>query len=201
MMPGMRKKWIALLAGAAFSAGGCGTVCNLASRHPEPYGGLARDLAVLAACPPLEPGGGGSGEAVFFCAVLGVCAGEFCATGLGDTLTLPLVDRLAANKEREKSADGSACANLPVQWSSSWDLCVDSPPDEPTADGVGCPPASDSPEQDPPPTTWGRCPPSANPPVPPSLFLGTPEWASETTPVGFGQDQTAPPSPPASLFR
>jgi uncharacterized protein YceK len=74
------------LAAAIALAGGCGTICNLASNDPEPYGGVANDLSVLASPLNLCPN---DGEAALW--ALGIWAADVGVCLVADTLTLPLV--------------------------------------------------------------------------------------------------------------
>jgi hypothetical protein len=105
MHAAMKRKWIALLTTAlsALPLAGCGTVRNLLSDHPEPYGGLARDAGGLARdadsagssvpSAPIFPQGisGGDPRGLLFglALIVGIGATELCATGLADTLCLP----------------------------------------------------------------------------------------------------------------
>src|SRR5262245_41857383 len=89
----MSRTFLALaLAAAALNAGGCGTVCNLTSGSPEPYGGVATDLRVAAS--PLNlcansSGGQGPWQLEFL--ILGIWLADLGISAVADTLTLPVV--------------------------------------------------------------------------------------------------------------
>jgi uncharacterized protein YceK len=111
----MPPKWFALLTMASFalSSNGCGTVCNLLSKEPKPYGGLATDAAVLGSMGPFPAGSGGKGALV----LLAFCGCELCATGLADTLMLPyFYYRAKRDLAKARSAEDG---DLPERY---WDL-------------------------------------------------------------------------------
>src|SRR5262245_37240923 len=98
----MLKKWVASVALALTTVPvvGCGTVCNLLGKNPEPYGGVERDLTIAGASggTPVNLGSDARGALV----LLGIGAAELTCTVVGDTVTLPVVhamNRAAAKKE------------------------------------------------------------------------------------------------------
>jgi uncharacterized protein YceK len=110
-------KWarVALLAAAvAAAASGCGTVFNLASKDPDNYGGVQRDIQVAADASAhgglLSEGtnrsGAGSGEAALV--VLALCGAELSLSFVGDTLTLPLVIYLRQRHEGALGGEGAS---------------------------------------------------------------------------------------------
>jgi uncharacterized protein YceK len=82
-----------VLAISALSLTGCGTICNLASKDPQVYGGPAKDFEVVQ----YFHGCGGIGGAV-------VLVSDMCISLVGDTLTLPILlyrrERLSAREEQ-----------------------------------------------------------------------------------------------------
>jgi hypothetical protein len=121
----MRGSWTVLVAAAlAVSSFGCGTVANLKSGHPEPYGGVQRDVAFLAGPSPFSfekrDFEKDNGDAIFAAVIMGFWGAEFCASGVADTLTLPFIARRAEEKEREdkKNAELGDYAHLPVQYAA-----------------------------------------------------------------------------------
>jgi hypothetical protein len=93
----MKRRWVALFSVAlcAVPVSGCGTVCNLLSQHPKPYGGLAKDFSTIGSPdlnkPVFHQGDqqNGKGGVIALGVILGLGATELCATGLADTLCLP----------------------------------------------------------------------------------------------------------------
>jgi hypothetical protein len=109
---------VLIAAGTAVSAIGCGTCLNLKCGHPEPFGGVQRDVAFLT-----EPGhvnshngDNGFGAAIF----MGIWAADLCASGVGDTLTLPFIAHQWEKKDREdrENAERGNYHDLPVQYSA-----------------------------------------------------------------------------------
>ncbi len=108
----MKMKDILILTMSAFCITGCGTICNLASKEPQPYGGLARDLefansAQLSA--PQSPWA--------FVGALGICAGEFGASGIADTVTFPFILCYERRKARDNPTKKCDCSMLPAEYS------------------------------------------------------------------------------------
>ncbi len=92
------RRWLgSLLAALAMTQfAGCGTVCNLVSEDPQPYGGIVTDVRCICECKPDNPPSinTDSKGALFLVAlVFGDCA----VSVVGDTLTLPLVILLRQN--------------------------------------------------------------------------------------------------------
>jgi hypothetical protein len=97
----MKRKWVAalMMALSAVPVAGCGTVRNLLSEHPRPYGGLASDLGAVSSSgssngpsQPLFPQGytgDPRGLLLGLALIVGIGATELCVTGLADTLCLP----------------------------------------------------------------------------------------------------------------
>jgi hypothetical protein len=93
----MKRNGVALLSMAlsAVALMGCGTVRNLLSEHPKPYGGLAQDFTTVSSpdmkMPSFSQASQGSGKGAVFALglILGLGATELCATGIADTLCLP----------------------------------------------------------------------------------------------------------------
>ena len=108
----MDRNRIALLAVFAVLLSGCGTICNFAGGEPAPYGGVAKDLEVAEH----SSGGGGIRSASSIVAVCALCAAEFCASAVADTLTLPFILIPAAMRTREAAADGRPLP--PAQYSA-----------------------------------------------------------------------------------
>jgi hypothetical protein len=123
----MKQMRVALvaLAGSAIVLSGCGTVCNIASDNPRPFGGIERDFAVLEKATsdkPLFSGGGnagdGRGEALFAALIVAFGAAEICATGVGDVATFPYFYlRNWRIHEEEDPANSKDYSDLPVQYS------------------------------------------------------------------------------------
>jgi uncharacterized protein YceK len=79
---------------------GCGTVCNLASDNPQPYGGVTRDLDFLAKPGHLGRSNNGTGAAL----VLSLWGADVCVSAVCDTLTYPLfVLREGQKREAERA--------------------------------------------------------------------------------------------------
>jgi uncharacterized protein YceK len=109
------RKSLALLVAAFLS--GCGTVRNLASSDPEPYGGVVKDgqffsLFGKPAGPITHPAG-----VVVLAALYGACLGEVGASFVGDTLTLPITRAIEARNHPEKQAEKAEWIDGPVQYS------------------------------------------------------------------------------------
>jgi uncharacterized protein YceK len=82
----MTRTWIACVLGLALPWGsGCGTIGNLASGRPEPYGGVAKDIEFLET--PTTTPQTGQGGPIF----AAVWLADLCVSATLDTLTLPLV--------------------------------------------------------------------------------------------------------------
>jgi uncharacterized protein YceK len=111
----MKMKVFTLMAVSAICLTGCGTVFNLASKEPQPYGGLANDIKVVAA-PHLPAGSASSAGALAMVLALG--AGEFCASAVADTLTFPFILFYEARISRENTAKQADYSKLPVQYSA-----------------------------------------------------------------------------------
>jgi hypothetical protein len=94
---------VLVAAALAVSSFGCGTVANFTSGHPEPFGGVQRDVAFFNQPSgfSFKSGDDGWGAAV----VLGVWAADLCVSGMADTLTLPLFVYWERKREREEKAD------------------------------------------------------------------------------------------------
>jgi hypothetical protein len=89
-MPTIGFGRMAVLASLALWLSSCGTVCNLLSEKPQPYGGVVRDAAIIASVPAGSgPTSGMNGDGRAFLVLLGLGACELCATGLADTMMLP----------------------------------------------------------------------------------------------------------------
>jgi uncharacterized protein YceK len=96
----MRKRGLWATGGIIFlsALSGCGTVSNLSSGNPQPYGGVTADLERCSSVwHPKLPHGWFPGEMVL---VTGAQAAIFSAhvidvplSAVGDTLTLPLTNR------------------------------------------------------------------------------------------------------------
>src|SRR5262249_16981764 len=89
-------------------ASGCGTVCNLADDHPQPYGGVHRDVEFLAT--PGIAHTDGRGAAV----LLGLWAADLCVCGVADTLALPMV-ACRERRDREHFDPLDVLAHAPVR--------------------------------------------------------------------------------------
>jgi uncharacterized protein YceK len=116
-------KWMraALLAAAvAVPSSGCGTVCNLASKSPDNYGGVQRDIKFAADASTNggllsgENSGSGTplgensaGGALIALAILAVYGADLSLSFVADTLTLPLASYL---RQRYEGATDSAAA-------------------------------------------------------------------------------------------
>jgi uncharacterized protein YceK len=114
-------KWMraALLAAAvAVPSSGCGTVFNLASRSPDNYGGVQRDLKFAADASAnggllsggdFSPGGSAEGNpaaGLFALAALALYGTDLSLSFVADTLTLPLATYL--RQKHEGSTDNTA---------------------------------------------------------------------------------------------
>jgi hypothetical protein len=138
---------------------GCGTVCNLASEQPEVYGGLKRDLTVVAGV------GNSSGHPVslgsdprVFLVLLALGGAEFGASFVGDTLSLPLILYLdkqefgvglldepladpqfssGATEHRRDDAWGTAMTPIRCYWSDTPWCTSPAPPSAPPTLVVG----------------------------------------------------------------
>ena len=102
----MQKTWIgAVVALAAVSLSGCGTVRNIATGRPEIYGGVAKDLEFAQKSHSLGPATGKGGVG-FLCLYLA----DLSLSLVGDTLTLPYIlykqGRIAAASDSTVSAPG-----------------------------------------------------------------------------------------------
>ncbi len=72
---------------SALWSSGCGTVLNLVSRDPERYGGVAKDCQFALTSHVMNTPADFKGTIV----VLALWLAEVCASGMADTLTLPLI--------------------------------------------------------------------------------------------------------------
>jgi hypothetical protein len=79
---------------------GCGTVCNLASNNPQPYGGIARDVEWVSKNFRFSGKENAGGAAL----AVGAVATEMGLTGLADTLTWPLVASLHTQRSEQEMA-------------------------------------------------------------------------------------------------
>jgi hypothetical protein len=131
----MKRKWVAVLmmALSAVPMMGCGTVRNLLSEHPQPYGGLASDVGTVSSSgsssgpsQPLFPQGiNGDPRALLLglALVAGIGVTELCVTGVADTLCLPYFylrdgELFPKDSRSDNTRDFSA---LPVQ--DCWPPC------------------------------------------------------------------------------
>jgi uncharacterized protein YceK len=91
----MNSTRIALSVWFTIFLSGCGTVCNLASGKPEPYGGVAKDVEFAAARQSTRVDqpqiSGGSHPALVLALVMGASYGDFCASAVADSVTLPFI--------------------------------------------------------------------------------------------------------------
>jgi hypothetical protein len=87
----------AFVAMSALWLSGCGTICNLASKNPQVYGGIQGDIECVKHLDHLGPSSA-SGKSVLFLFLLLPAEGSL--TLAGDTLTLPLVVCLRQNPSR-----------------------------------------------------------------------------------------------------
>jgi hypothetical protein len=109
---------LVVLALAAVSSTGCGTICNFASGHPEPYGGLAKDAEALSSSSSSSPHfGGGIGDPRALLILLGLGAAELGATTTADTLTLPYFWWRDGWLSKERPVINKEYFNLPIQYS------------------------------------------------------------------------------------
>jgi uncharacterized protein YceK len=91
----MRKHSLILALVGATLASGCGTVVNFRYPSPEPYGGVKNDLQQVRTLMDT----GWSGEYRVGTPVFGVfLVADTCVSAITDTLTLPLVFILGAQK-------------------------------------------------------------------------------------------------------
>jgi uncharacterized protein YceK len=91
----MRQTLLAVvLVTVAVASSGCGTVCNLFTKDPEVYGGVAFDLKFIASPrdTPLSTSSGSNGQGAVL--LLALIPAELCLSFVGDTLTLPLTIHL-----------------------------------------------------------------------------------------------------------
>src|SRR5262249_46432305 len=106
----MLQKWFAFLGLAlATVPAGCGTVCNMCGRNPEPYGGVERDLTIAAENGGFFAGKYGKDDGAAGLLFLGIGATELACTVVGDTLTLPVVHVL---QKRADDRDEESRRNL-----------------------------------------------------------------------------------------
>jgi hypothetical protein len=84
----MKAKSILLPAISALCLTGCGTIGNLASKDPQPYGGLAKDVEWFDTPHSVLNGGSSSKGGLVG---LGLCGCELASSGVADTLTFPLI--------------------------------------------------------------------------------------------------------------
>ncbi len=119
----MRRKQLVPLAIFTVLMSGCGTVCNLAGGQPQPYGGVAKDVEFAAARQgslenePQHPGVSGHSPLVL-AGILGLCYGDFAASAVGDTVTLPIVLASMPRKASCAAAPSEGYWQLPVQYSA-----------------------------------------------------------------------------------
>jgi uncharacterized protein YceK len=100
---------------AAVGASGCGTVCNLCRGEPELYGGVKQDIALTTV--PLF----NVNNVVAAAVILGVCGADVCLSGVGDTVTIPIVLRRQAALDRPEpifSQDGTLLSGSAPQYSA-----------------------------------------------------------------------------------
>jgi uncharacterized protein YceK len=109
----MKMKGILLLAMSAVCLTGCGTVCNLASKDPQPYGGLAKDVDWFETPHSANGGSSSRGGAI----LLGLCGCEFASSGVADTLTFPLILCYEALIAHENAKNEGNYSKLPVEYS------------------------------------------------------------------------------------
>jgi uncharacterized protein YceK len=117
----MRLSWIVLVASAlAVSSPGCGTLLNLKSGHPEPFGGVQRDIEFLNTPAEGDREFKTNGDyGIFAAVIMGVWGADLCASGICDTLMLPFLARRDEKKDREdrEKAEREGYAGLPPQYS------------------------------------------------------------------------------------
>ena len=94
----MSRNRIAVSAIFAVLLSGCGTVFNFAGGNPQPYGGVAKDVEFAAAYqaalqdkPPRQQTGVSGHSPLALACLLGLYYGDFGASAIADTLTLPVI--------------------------------------------------------------------------------------------------------------
>jgi uncharacterized protein YceK len=100
---------LAAVAACAVTWCGCGTVCNLASTSPQPYGGVEKDIEFVST--PSETDFSNSGQIGVI--VFALCAADICVSGVADTLTLPLL----VLREKKALSAPEDVPDLPAQYS------------------------------------------------------------------------------------
>jgi hypothetical protein len=117
----MRSLTLVAMAIAALALNGCGTVANFASMEPKAFGGLERDMALLAEHPIPScdcSGLSGTGGLAIIAVVLGIVPAEFLCTAVGDILTLPITMALDKDWPPPKEEPVSVDTNVPAQLSA-----------------------------------------------------------------------------------
>ncbi len=129
----MRRSRVALLALFAALSGGCGTIRNLASSQPEPYGGVGYALeydAAVRASPQGQSDISGSSPLELLWD-LAWCCPDTCASAVGDTLTLPIVLTRMPKATSAPSSSKNAYWQMPAAYSTG---AIAAGPDAATAD-------------------------------------------------------------------
>jgi hypothetical protein len=89
-----RTALTAFVATCGLSLSSCGTICNLADKDPQVYGGVQKEIEFVQKPGHMGPSQG-SGRGVL--AIFLLLPAEACLTLAGDTLTLPVVVCLRQN--------------------------------------------------------------------------------------------------------
>ena len=103
----MKMKGFILLAIAALCLTGCGTIGNFASEHPQPYGGVVIDMNSVGS-------GNYSGSRALVVPILALGTAEFCASVVGDTLTVPYILWREVRLSCENAAKEAAFSKMPT---------------------------------------------------------------------------------------
>jgi hypothetical protein len=102
---------------------GCGTVRNLASSDPEPYGGWEKDQEFFNEYWP-HPTASTPTDTTGFLSLAAICTApllpEIIATVVGDTLTLPITRAIEARNHPDRQAERQTeWIDGPVQYSTN----------------------------------------------------------------------------------
>ena len=116
----MSRSRIALLALFAALSGGCGTIRNLASSQPEPYGGVGYALeydAAVRASPQGQSDTCVSGSSPLeMLWDLAWCCPDTCTSAVGDTITLPIVLARMPKATKRPSSSNNAYWQMPAAY-------------------------------------------------------------------------------------